>query len=42
MEGINGIPCTGTHLSNTGEINEIKIVKIEKTDFGFKLYYDAI
>ncbi|MEM4483754.1 MAG: alanyl-tRNA editing protein [Candidatus Methanomethylicia archaeon] len=42
IEGINGIPCTGTHLSNTGEINEIKIVKIEKTDFGFKLYYDAI
>lgn len=41
IEEINGIPCTGTHLSNTGEISEIKIIKIEETDFGFKLYYDA-
>lgn len=42
IEGVNGIPCTGTHLSNTAEIGEIKIIKIEKTISGFKLYYDAI
>lgn len=42
IEGVNGIPCTGTHVLSTGEIGEIKIVDVENTDRGFKLYYDVV
>ncbi len=41
IEGVNGIPCTGTHLKNTREIHSIKILGVEEVDEGFKLYYDA-
>ncbi len=41
IEGVNGIPCTGTHLKRTGEISLIKILGVEKVNDGFKLYYDA-
>ncbi len=36
------MPCTGTHLKNTGEISEIKVKEIEKLKTGFRLYYDCI
>ncbi|MCS7385170.1 MAG: alanine--tRNA ligase-related protein [archaeon GB-1867-005] len=41
IEGVNGIPCTGTHIRMTGEIERIKIVDVEEVEGGFKLYYDV-
>lgn len=41
IEGVNAIPCTGTHVSNTKEVGRIKILRLEETVRGFKLYYDA-
>ena len=41
IDGVNGIPCTGTHTSKTGEIGEIKIIRVEPTTMGFKLHYDT-
>jgi alanyl-tRNA synthetase len=41
IEGVNGIPCTGTHVKKTGEVGYIKVLGIETEQEGFKLYYDA-
>lgn len=41
IEGINGIPCTGTHVRKTSEIGKIKILGVEKLERGFKLLYDV-
>jgi len=41
IEGINAIPCMGTHVTNTGEVGPIELKKVEKTDQGFKLYYSV-
>jgi len=42
IDGVNGMPCTGTHVSNTGEIKGIRVVRVEETNSGFKLYYDVM
>jgi len=39
IENVNGIPCTGTHVANTGEIGRIIVSKCERTEAGFKLNY---
>ncbi|RLG46827.1 MAG: hypothetical protein DRO00_03795 [Thermoproteota archaeon] len=39
IEGVNAIPCMGTHVKNTIEIGPIDVRKVEKTEKGFKLYY---
>jgi len=39
IEGINGIPCTGTHVRNTKEVGNIKITKVEVLNKMFRLYY---
>jgi alanyl-tRNA synthetase len=41
IEGINAIPCTGTHVSNTREVGRVKLVRLEETVRGLKLYYDV-
>ncbi len=42
IEGINAIPCTGTHVSNTREVGSITVCKAEETEQGFRLYYDVV
>ncbi|HDI73709.1 MAG TPA: hypothetical protein ENF57_01720 [Candidatus Korarchaeota archaeon] len=41
IEGINAIPCTGTHVMNTREVGFIELKGVEETERGFKLYYDV-
>lgn len=41
IEGINAIPCMGTHVRNTSEIGSIELVGAESTKQGFKLYYSV-
>ncbi|RLG82136.1 MAG: hypothetical protein DRO40_08385 [Thermoprotei archaeon] len=41
IKGVNAIPCTGTHVRNTGEIGRIIIHGVEVLDRGFKLFYDV-
>lgn len=42
IEGVNGIPCTGTHVKETSEVGEIKIIGMEKLERGFKLFYNVL
>ncbi|MEM4436873.1 MAG: hypothetical protein QXO22_08015, partial [Thermosphaera sp.] len=39
VEGVNAIPCTGTHVANTREIGRVRIIRAERTIRGFKLHY---
>lgn len=39
IEGINAIPCMGTHVKNTAEVGKIEVKGAERTQQGFKLYY---
>lgn len=39
IEGLNAIPCTGTHVRNTAEVGEIKITGMKPYLDGFKLLY---
>lgn len=39
IQEVNAIPCTGTHVRNTKEINEIKITGAEPHPSGYKLLY---
>ena len=39
IEGVNGIPCTGTHVRNTKEVGNIEITKVEALNRMFRLYY---
>lgn len=41
IDGVNGIPCAGTHVKKTGEVGHIKVLGTEAEQEGFKLYYDA-
>jgi len=41
IEGVNGIPCTGTHVKKTGEVGRIKVLGLENESEGFKLYYNV-
>lgn len=39
IEGVNAIPCTGTHVKNTIEVGEVKVLRAEHHPEGFKLIY---
>jgi len=41
IDGVNGIPCAGTHVKKTGEVEHIKVLGAEVEQEGFKLYYDV-
>lgn len=41
IRGVNAIPCTGTHVGNTGEVGRIIIDNVEVLDKGFKLFYNV-
>jgi len=41
IEGVNSMPCTGTHVNNTSEIGRFKIKSMERTKEGWKIYYDV-
>ncbi|MCL7395672.1 MAG: alanyl-tRNA editing protein [Thaumarchaeota archaeon] len=42
IEGINAIPCGGTHVKNTSEVGRIKIESIEQVGNGFKVSYRVL
>ena len=39
IDGINGIPCTGTHVRNTKEVGKISVTGVAKKEGYFRLYY---
>ncbi len=39
IEGVNAIPCTGTHVRDLSEIGVVKILGAEKKEEGFRLFY---
>ncbi len=41
IEGVNAMPCTGTHVRRTGEVGEIMIRGVESVGGGFRLVYDV-
>ena len=41
IRGVNAMPCTGTHVKRTGEVGEIKITDLEKTEKGWRIFYTA-
>jgi len=40
IDGLNAMPCTGTHVKNTSEIGKIVISGVEEIVDGFKLFYN--
>lgn len=40
IAGHNPIPCGGTHLKNIAEINRFAVKNSEKSDKGFRVYFD--
>lgn len=42
IEGINAIPCGGTHVKNTSEVGHIKIESIEQVGNCFKISYRVL
>ncbi|GBC70267.1 Alanine--tRNA ligase [Candidatus Calditenuaceae archaeon HR02] len=41
IDGVNAIPCGGTHVANTAEVRGILIKKVEEVMDGFKVVYDV-
>ncbi len=41
IEGVNAIPCSGTHVKNTSEIGRIEILGLEEIEGGVRLFYDV-
>jgi len=41
IEGVNAIPCTGTHVKRTGEVGTIVIKEAADLNGKFKLVYDV-
>lgn len=39
IEGVNAMPCTGTHVRNTAEVGRISITGIERIEGGTRIYY---
>ena len=39
IDGINGIPCTGTHVRNTKEVGKISVTGVANKEGYFRLYY---
>lgn len=42
IEGINAIPCSGTHVRSTTEVGNIVISGAEKLEGGTRLFYDVV
>ncbi|MEZ0345324.1 MAG: alanyl-tRNA editing protein [Infirmifilum sp.] len=38
IPGVNAMPCTGTHVANTAEVGDVKILRVEKHT-GYRVYY---
>lgn len=41
IDGINAIPCSGTHVRRTSEVGRIELEGIEALERGVRLYYDV-
>lgn len=41
IDGVNAIPCGGTHVANTAEVGGILIKKVEEVAEGFKVVYEV-
>ncbi len=41
IEGVNAIPCSGTHVKNTSEIGSIRLLGLEEIEGGVRLFYDV-
>ncbi len=41
IDGVNAIPCGGTHVANTAEVGGILIRGVDKVENGFKVVYDV-
>jgi alanyl-tRNA synthetase len=41
IDGVNAIPCGGTHVANTAEVGGILIREVEAVENGFKVVYDV-
>lgn len=39
IEGVNAIPCGGTHVSRTSEVGRVRVTGLEPSQVGFKLLY---
>ncbi len=42
IEGINAIPCSGTHVKSTSEVGRINIELIERVGNGFRISYKVL
>ncbi len=40
IPGVNAMPCTGTHVSNTREVGRVRILRVEKFR-GYVVFYDV-
>lgn len=40
IPGVNAMPCTGTHVSNTEEVGKVNILRVEKSR-GYVVFYDV-
>lgn len=41
IPGVNAMPCTGTHVRNTGEVGRIKVLRVEKAK-GYRVVYTVL
>ncbi|MCS7145243.1 MAG: alanyl-tRNA editing protein [Nitrososphaerota archaeon] len=41
VEGVNAIPCGGTHVANTGEVGRIVITGVKELERGFRVIYNV-
>ncbi len=41
IEGVNAIPCSGTHVRSTSEVGVIRILGVERIEGGTRLFYDV-
>jgi len=41
IEGVNAMPCTGTHVARTGEVGRIRVEWVEATENGWRLHYSV-
>ncbi len=42
IDGVNAIPCGGTHVSVTSEVGEIRVERLERSEKGFKVVYSVV
>lgn len=42
IPGVNAMPCTGTHVMATGEVGRVVAEGVEKTDRGWRIFYNIV